>query len=884
MAGNVKIIFSAEVNAALAAIQGFQRNALGLLTGIAEGVAAGFSVRALVNFIDRQIDVADQAGKTAQKIGFSVEAFSAYAYAADLANVENGEFIIGMKTLAQQVADAARGQAQAVASFAQLSLGVTNADGSLRSLEEVLPQIADRFAEMPDGVLKTDLAVQLFGRSGIALIPMLNEGSAGLARLVDEARKAGVVISAETSVAADEFNDTLSRVRAQVNGLGLSLAQELLPHLQAAADRMLAFTSNAEGKQETVTALAGVLKGLGAVVASVGVCVNALGRQLGINLALGFEQIVDGATSAVRVFKLWYESMGNVLSRVIRLGLSITSLGTALRALASGDMAGFKQAAGEFREQSADAIKGLGADFADAWKAQLDNAEGFLKRSATRAGVWWDETKDNVLSSWSIITGTFDTLFGPKKPEMLGPVAQPGWNKRGGGIAAPANPENDKQIRAQLDQINREYEQAFLAKSALLSADYERELSALDAAARLRGETLADEQVFERARFQLRETYAQKRAALEQEKERDAAAMKLDQIGTDISQVESNPFANQAEKQAQIIPLLQRQNQLLDEQIVLEQARVLASSNDDEKIEREKRLLDLQQQRISVAGKLRDVEMTNFSGALRRNVVELQDEAGNVGNVWNTVFDGMRASADTLGQGIAGLIDGTTNWGQSFMQTGQRIIAQISSIFAEMIANKFAMAVVDTVLSQRRNVENTKTAATGAVAGLGVAGAEGGWYGVIIYALAYAAALAAITGLVASATGGFARGGIVSGPGSGTSDSIPARLSNGEFVVTAEATARNRSLLEALNSGRMDVARMAAPFTSSSSQIQSEAPGLGSGGGGQPVSNPNVNVQGHTMVLLRDQSELRAYLESHDARNLIIQHVREGRVDLGMST
>ncbi len=47
---------------------------------------------------------------------------------------------------------------------------------------------------------------------------------------------------------------------------------------------------------------------------------------------------------------------------------------------------------------------------------------------------------------------------------------------------------------------------------------------------------------------------------------------------------------------------------------------------------------------------------------------------------------------------------------------------------------------------------------------------------------------------------GFAEGGFVSGPGSGTSDSIPARLSNGEFVVNAASTAQNLPLLEAINS------------------------------------------------------------------------------------
>ncbi|CAM3893659.1 Structural protein 1 [Pseudomonas reidholzensis] len=47
---------------------------------------------------------------------------------------------------------------------------------------------------------------------------------------------------------------------------------------------------------------------------------------------------------------------------------------------------------------------------------------------------------------------------------------------------------------------------------------------------------------------------------------------------------------------------------------------------------------------------------------------------------------------------------------------------------------------------------------------------------------------------------GFSTGGYVSGSGTGTSDSIPARLSNGEFVVNAKATSRNRQLLEAINS------------------------------------------------------------------------------------
>ena len=49
----------------------------------------------------------------------------------------------------------------------------------------------------------------------------------------------------------------------------------------------------------------------------------------------------------------------------------------------------------------------------------------------------------------------------------------------------------------------------------------------------------------------------------------------------------------------------------------------------------------------------------------------------------------------------------------------------------------------------------------------------------------------------------FAEGGRVSGAGTSTSDSIPAMLSNGEFVVNAEATGKNLRLLKAINENRL---------------------------------------------------------------------------------
>ena len=98
-----------------------------------------------------------------------------------------------------------------------------------------------------------------------------------------------------------------------------------------------------------------------------------------------------------------------------------------------------------------------------------------------------------------------------------------------------------------------------------------------------------------------------------------------------------------------------------------------------------------------------------------------------------------------------------------------------------------------------------------------------------------AAATASIISNIRSVTLAFKDGGYVQGPGGPRSDSVNARLSNGEFVVNAAATANNRALLEAINSGQQ--VRTAGAV--------SRAAG---GGGGQnvvvqPTPAPEVNIR-----------------------------------------
>lgn len=60
-----------------------------------------------------------------------------------------------------------------------------------------------------------------------------------------------------------------------------------------------------------------------------------------------------------------------------------------------------------------------------------------------------------------------------------------------------------------------------------------------------------------------------------------------------------------------------------------------------------------------------------------------------------------------------------------------------------------------------------------------------------------------LLGAIFNSASGHADGGLIQGPGTATSDSIPARLSNGEFIVRASAASRNLPMLKAMNDNRL---------------------------------------------------------------------------------
>ena len=233
----LKIKITANSQQFLSSIKGVNSSLDGLIANFSKfnlstvGVVAGLAALggSLATIVKSTANYGDELFNTSQKIGISVEALSGLQYAAGLANIEHETLTTGIKKLSTAVVESSK---------ELKALGISQSELKTLSTDELLLRLADRFRQMEDGAGKTALAVKLFGRSGIELIPLLNEGSAGIKRMTDEAKSFGLVIDEKAAAAADQFNDNLDRMKGLVMGITVSIGNELIPKINSLVQEM----------------------------------------------------------------------------------------------------------------------------------------------------------------------------------------------------------------------------------------------------------------------------------------------------------------------------------------------------------------------------------------------------------------------------------------------------------------------------------------------------------------------------------------------------------------------------------------------------------------------------------------------------------------------
>jgi hypothetical protein len=236
----------------------------------AVGVAAAAAVAGVVALTMKIAEQSDEIAKNSRMMGLTAESYQELSHALELSGSSIGEASSGIRRLSANMLDAQQGLTTAVDAFGELGVEAMTAQGELRGFDSVLADIADEFAAMPDGAEKTARAMELFGRSGAALIPMLNQGSEGIAEMRQEAHELGIVITDEVAKAAEDLNDDITRLKGVARGFAVEVASSLIPRLSVWSDRLVDAALGSRELAETIGDLSGdALDGFASALQSV---------------------------------------------------------------------------------------------------------------------------------------------------------------------------------------------------------------------------------------------------------------------------------------------------------------------------------------------------------------------------------------------------------------------------------------------------------------------------------------------------------------------------------------------------------------------------------------------------------------------------------------
>jgi len=224
-AGMDKAARTAEKNAARidSAMSNLKKGIAGL------GIAA--LVSAQISAAKASIDTLDRLDDLGEKYGIAVEKLSAYRYASEVAGTSTEAFAAGLSKLGKTAAQAAGGNKEASDAFKTVGITVRDANGHLKTNDELLLDLAEKFAGYEDSGYKAALAQKFFGKTGADMIPLLNKGRDGISELTDEAKKLGAVYGNDVAKAAGDFNDNLKKLELASEAAKVSLVQGLLPTL-----------------------------------------------------------------------------------------------------------------------------------------------------------------------------------------------------------------------------------------------------------------------------------------------------------------------------------------------------------------------------------------------------------------------------------------------------------------------------------------------------------------------------------------------------------------------------------------------------------------------------------------------------------------------------
>jgi hypothetical protein len=182
------------------------------LGGLAGLFAATFGVSAIKGVIETNSELA----KLARTVGLTAEQFQEYTFAASQAGINTSLFTSSMTAFVKRVGEASANMGPLVSGLKNLNPALLEAVQTAKSQDEAFRLIADAIANAASSTEAAAIANAAFSRSGVRMVEVLRQGTAGLDEQAQKARELGLVIENDLLAKAELYDDKLDQINRKI--------------------------------------------------------------------------------------------------------------------------------------------------------------------------------------------------------------------------------------------------------------------------------------------------------------------------------------------------------------------------------------------------------------------------------------------------------------------------------------------------------------------------------------------------------------------------------------------------------------------------------------------------------------------------------------------
>ncbi len=288
-------------------------------------LSVAFAATKVAEYVNQALLAGDALNKLAQETGIATEELGGFAVAAALGDASLESFAASVNKLNKNMVEAQDPTSKQAIAFESLGIKTVDAEGKLRSASDVLRDISDKFKDSADGAGKSAAAMELMGKQGVTMIPVLNKGSEELDKMAKLSKDLGFDWTKGQAESAEAFNDSMTVLNMSLDGAFQKIAKDLAPMLETLGTYLASSAEEGGVLRNVLDLLASlisdtvivVFSSLGLIVSTLAFGFQILGKTIA-GVSAGLVALLSGdLTAAKNIMSSMVDDMKNTYDQYV---------------------------------------------------------------------------------------------------------------------------------------------------------------------------------------------------------------------------------------------------------------------------------------------------------------------------------------------------------------------------------------------------------------------------------------------------------------------------------------------------------------------------------------------------------------------------------------